>query len=378
MKRSLTALILISCMLFAACAANGDITVSDGTAESISDSGTDVDDISQYLQPLDRQQTALRKLNAESTAVSSVDMKNSTESGRILYVEDTDTTFWTDNKYLYQKNGEDSIALVSGIIYSLSLHEGRLYFIRSENVAAQQPMRGEPFMLELETGRLVSLSDRLTSAIFAQPDRVILRCFEEYTDVDGRIRGRYVCYECSDGEEAAKCDDILLCTDGKSSVYCETDGGDLCKIYLVKEGEIGKRLIAEEEHLPRMASLYGGYLYYVEGSWGDTIKRIALDGSETAVCCTDYQYIWDYTFFGGELYLLTDAYFGPVDDEMRFIRGRITHEDISSTQFYSLYSYKGDIIATSRAGFRKVTPDEYGNYLFSHYSFKKDDIDATA
>lgn len=71
--------------------------------------------------------------------------------------------------------------------------------------------------------------------------------------------------------------------------------------------------------------------------------------------------------------LLTDAYFGAVDSEFQFNRGRITYADINDTHFFSLYSYKGDIIVTTRAGFRKVTPDEYENYLFANYKFTDND-----
>ncbi len=381
-------LTLMLCLLMTSCADIVDASEDSSAADISSGAHTILHDTSEVneendesvveLQPLSEGQLQLRRLNSGRTAISSVDLKNSTESGRILYVEDTDTTFWTDNKYLYQKTGDECFALVSGIVYSLSLYEGKLYFICSETIAAEQPMRGEPFVLDLETGVLTSLSDRTTSAIYVQSDRIILQCFESYTDTDGALRGRYIYYESAhDGAGLTRRDDAVLCTDADRYVTCVQDGEAAYDIYYCRDDESPRILLATESCMPRKAVLYGEYLYFIEGSWGDTIKQVALDGSKAAVCCTDYQYIWDYTFHDGELYLLTDVYFGRVDSEMRFIRGRIMHEDISSTQFYSLYSYKGGIIATTRAGFRAVTADEFGNYLFSHFKFK-DDADTGA
>lgn len=175
------------CVIFMTACSDGlgiSLNISSGSAETLE--APESSDGGSVLVSLTEEQIRLRKLNvAYSLFDNSVTLKNSTESGRILYIEETDTTFWTDNKYLYQKTGDENFALASGIIYSLNLLEGRLYFICSDAVAAVRPMSGEPFVLDLATGELSSLAERLTAAIYVQSERIFLKQHESYTDADG-------------------------------------------------------------------------------------------------------------------------------------------------------------------------------------------------
>lgn len=338
----------------------------DKSAVSITDTQNEM---ASFLIPLTEQQQQLRMLNSKYSVLdNSVALKNPVESGRLLYVKETNTTFWTDSKYLYQKTDNECFAIAEGIIYSLNLLNGKLYFICSDKSATVQPMRGTPYMLDLTTGELTLLSDKTTSNIYIQQERIFLKQWESYIDENGKTRGRYLYCQCNpDGTAAVLCDDIILCTNGDWYVTCEKEES-VYNIYYRNDKENIKKAIAVESSLPKMASIYGDYFYFVEGSWGDIFKIVSLDSGETVVCDTKRQYINDYIIVDSIPALLTDMSFGIVNENMVFDGAYITYDDNRVKNYYSVYLYNNDIVITTQGGYQLLTKRNDENYFSSPYS----------
>ncbi len=365
MKKIIPVLVLLV-MVLTSCSDN----IKESENEFVSNiSDTSANEIVSFLMPLTEQQIQLRRLNSECSVLdNSVAMKNPVESGRLLYVKETNTTFWTDSKYLYQKTDNECFAIAEGIIYSLNLLNGKLYFICSDNPASVQPMRGTPYMLDLATGELTLLSAKTTSNIYIQQERIFLKQWESYIDENGKTTGRYLYCQCNpDGTAAALRDDIILCANGDWYVTCEKEES-VYNIYYRNDKENIKKAIAVESSLPKMASIYGEYLYFVEGSWGDIFKIVSLDSGETVVCDTKRQYINDYIFVDGIPALLTDMSFGIVNENMVFDGAYITYDDNRVKNYYSAYLYNNDIVITTQGGYQLLTKRNDENYFSSAYS----------
>lgn len=369
----------LAAVCFTSCSDNSDSSENEFTSSKVTSSENDIasgsDDTSEnivpvVLSPLTAPQTELRSLNSkQSVPDNSVYMKNTTESGRVLYAEETDTLFRADNKYLYQQTGGESFALAEGIFCSLNLMNGKLYFISSETAAAVQPMRGTPYMLDLDTGELTMLSDKTTSAIYVQSERIFLEHWESYIDESGKTKGRYFYCQCEpNGASAEMRSDIILCTNGDWYVTCEQDETTF-NIFYRNDKENVKTLLTVESYLPKKASIYEDNLYYVEGSWGDVFKCTPLDGGETSVCDTKRNYIQDYTFVDGKPTLLTDRGFGTVDENMIYDCAYITFDDNNVKNFYSVYNYNGEVIATVKGGYQLLTMRNNASCFSSAYSF---------
>ncbi len=360
MKKSLfiLATACLSAVFLTSCAGNSTAEESSpssigyGSSENKSVSGTgDASDnkTDSILAPLTEAQEQLRMLNSEHSVLdNSVALKNSAETGRILFVEETDTLFWTDDKHLCQKTGGDCFTLADGKIESLNLLDGKLYFICEKTFIPNHTPKSKPYMLDLETGELTLLSDKITTHIYIQPERVFLQLWELYTDEEGKEQGRYYYYQCEpNGESLEPREDVVLCTNGDWYVTCEQEKS-VYNIYYRNDKKNEKKLIATDSYLPRGACIFGDSLYYVEGSWGDILKKTALDGSGTLVCDTDENYIYDFTFMEGTLAILGDAGFGAVNEDMIWKSSYIVYDDNDPKFHYSVYNYNNNIIRTSR------------------------------
>ena len=130
--------IIVSILLLTSCA-NGNSSVSESSDLSSSVSGTDLVSSSESSEPSPFQDIPLKeyteaelnqmKLNSSSTVLdNSMNMK-SDHPGRILWVEETGTLFYVRGDNTYQQNDSGTIAIADFPMLSMSLYNGKLYFV---------------------------------------------------------------------------------------------------------------------------------------------------------------------------------------------------------------------------------------------------------
>lgn len=94
-----------------------------------------------------------------SVTNNSINLK-SMYAGRMLYVPETDTLFYMQDDKLYQKNGDKTIVLAEIPAISLTLHEGKLYFIYAleRDIYYDYHKRwGTICCLDLSTGKIAEI-----------------------------------------------------------------------------------------------------------------------------------------------------------------------------------------------------------------------------
>ncbi len=96
-----------------------------------------------------------------SVTDNSINLK-SMYAGRMLYVPETDTLFYMQDDKLYQKNGDKTIVLAEIPALSLTLHDGKLYFIYAleRDIYYDYHQRwGTICCLDLSTGEIAEILD---------------------------------------------------------------------------------------------------------------------------------------------------------------------------------------------------------------------------
>ena len=130
--------IIVSILLLTSCT-NGNSSVSESTDPSSSVSSTDLVSSSESSEASPFQDIPLKeyteaelnqmKLNSSSTVLdNSMNMK-SDHPGRILWVEETGTLFYVRGDNTYQQNDSVTIAIADFPMLSMSLYNGKLYFV---------------------------------------------------------------------------------------------------------------------------------------------------------------------------------------------------------------------------------------------------------
>lgn len=130
--------IIVSILLLTSCA-NGNSSVSESSDLSSSVGSTDLVSSSESSEASPFQDIPLKeyteaelnqmKLNSSSTVLdNSMNMK-SDHPGRILWVEETGTLFYVRGDNTYQQNDSGTIAIADFPMLSMSLYNGKLYFV---------------------------------------------------------------------------------------------------------------------------------------------------------------------------------------------------------------------------------------------------------
>ena len=130
--------IFVSILLLTSCT-NGNSSVSESSDLSSSVGGTDLVSSSESSEASPFQDIPLKeyteaeltqmKLNSSSTVLdNSMNMK-SDHPGRILWVEETGTLFYVRGDNTYQQNDSGTIAIADFPMLSMSLYNGKLYFV---------------------------------------------------------------------------------------------------------------------------------------------------------------------------------------------------------------------------------------------------------
>ncbi|MCM1333591.1 MAG: DUF5050 domain-containing protein [Bacteroides sp.] len=287
--------ILFLTFLLSACAdsAPAPSETSPSPSEDQTIEASDVLSADLTQETLDR----LRLNVGQSNYDNSVNLKGQ-NPGKVCYVPETDTLFYSDNGGTYQKNGESVIKLLDEPIFSINVADGKLYFIRptgEDRVGSY----GDLYRMDLSSGAIdrvleeeVANASVYKDAIFYSKRNVIdlgdglhgvgISCFR--SDLDG-----------SNGEKASALsfgDDL-----------CVFQADDMIRATDLSKNETVE--LAEEAEMTLRLSVYRGCVYYIRNTGGtaDTAIRIDLtDGSVTEWRAKD-AYFEDYGFVDDKLCL---------------------------------------------------------------------------
>lgn len=162
--------LLICCLtlLLTSCTDGSPVPPASDTqhAQSAEAVDTDTDDKTERLIIPQKEYTTeeLEQMSLNvgiSVADNSINLK-SDYPGRMLYISDTDTLFYMQDDKLYQQNGDSTIVLADIPALSLTLTNGKLYFIYAldRDIYYNYHRRwGTICCLDLSTGEIVQISD---------------------------------------------------------------------------------------------------------------------------------------------------------------------------------------------------------------------------
>lgn len=255
-----------------------------------------------------RDELDLIRLNIEQSNYSnSVNLKGNVP-GKMCYVEETDTLFYSDKNGLFQKTGEKAVKLLDTPVSSLNVADGKLYYFIPENEIADHGS-GKAYRMELSDGKTECIIDEDVSNISVYKDRIFFQKIGDLKELEeGTISYAVSFFKCGlNGEERTRIIDFAFSFEGDMCVTQEDNSINLTDL---SDG-VSEKLIDEPKGVGNL-SLYGGSLYYIRRDYStltDVLIRVNL-ADKTAEELSAEGYIEDYGFVGGKLcvYDLTKFY----------------------------------------------------------------------
>ncbi len=248
-----------------------------------------------------------------SNTDNSINLKNYISRGRVCYIEETDTLFWSDNTGLYMTSGDTTARLTDMSAMCINVLCGRVYFINSRiNSELAHDDSGKAYYIDLKTGECRLFIDESISQLSVSGEALIY-VKQEKVIYEGREATMNYSLRCdTDGKNHQKTPYKYLISDENFSAGSDAEKG--VRVYSIKTDE--EILFAEDKGNTDFISLYENQLlFYGKGDkeFG-VIKRIDLKtGEETEYYFPD-SYVWDYAFFGdkfcycdGNFFVITDS-----------------------------------------------------------------------
>lgn len=223
------------------------------------------------------------KLNKDQTVTESMNIKGRYPS-RMLYVKDTDTFFYSQYNKFYQWNGDKLIQLLDTAALSLSLYEGKLYYILpvDRDLRSTQKRWGILCCLDLSTGEITQVAEeRIVIYAFAFEGDIYYALAEKHPY--GEITVAVTTYKLNlkTGEkikliEHMHNDPFALSkkytvfadyTDIESLGTEEASGTSVGKVeFTITNRETGEVKKYTDDGWIEQLSIYGDDLYYINGS----------------------------------------------------------------------------------------------------------------
>ena len=290
-------LILILLVLFITGCAKNEHTQSED-----SDTNYTKNETSSFSQ----QESDLIRLNVgQSNYSKSVNLKSDVP-GKMCYVQETDTLFFSDKNGLFQRTGEKTVKLLDTPVSALNIAGGNLYFIipEDENVICEF---GKVYRMELSDGKTECIIDEDIVNISVYKDRIFYCKIVDLTNTeDGVISYVMKHSKCGlNGEERTQIFDFAFSFEDD---MCITQNGDSINLTNLSDGTVEK--IIDEPNGINTLSVYNGYLYYLRMDYStlmNDLVRVNLADKTVDVLSTsaDGDYIEDYGFVGGKLCVCT-------------------------------------------------------------------------
>lgn len=243
----------------------------------------------------------LIQMNVEQSNFSnSVNLKGSIP-GKICYVAETDTLFYSDSYGLFQKNGDNIITLLDKSVISLNLVDGILYFIIPEGDDGDG-LYGKAYRMNLENGKTECIIKDNISNMSVYKDKIFYRKTEVTEVEDGVISIATSFFKCTlTGEDNEQIRDYSFLFENDSSVS-------------VSEGSIRVKdlqsdtinAVADEPNMVSRLSIYKNCIYYIRinrASLNTTAIKINLADNSITECYKGGAYFEDYGFLDDKLCL---------------------------------------------------------------------------
>lgn len=314
MKKAFSVIMLA--LFLTGCAGSGTVRQGAGESESA--------EINSFSQ----EELDLIRLNAgQSNYSNSVNLKEKVP-GKMCYVQETDTLFFSDKDGLFQETGENTVKLLDTPVSALNIAGGNLYFIipEDENVGGEF---GKVYRMDLSDGQTECIIDEDIVNISVYKDRIFYRKIVDLTNIeDGVISYGMQHFKCGlNGEERTQIFDFAFSFEED---MCITQNGDSINITNLSDGTVEK--IIDEPKGARNWSIYNGSLYYIRTDYGtleDVLVRIDLS-DKTAEVLSAEGYIEDYGFVGGRLcvYTLTTFYLEENGELIKYNGTKNTYKSI--------------------------------------------------
>lgn len=278
------------------CANSGAVRQGDGESESAE------------IIPFSQEELELMRLNVgRSNYSDSVNLKGNVP-GKMCYVEETDTLFYSDKNGLFQKTGETTVKLLDTPVSALNVADGKLYFMIPGNEIASRGL-GKAYRMELSNGKTECIIDEDITNISVYKDRIFCQTIGNLTEFEGGAVSYAISFfKCGlNGEKRTRISDFAFSFDFDT---CAAHDGDAINIINLSDGTSEKLL--DEPKGVRNLSIYNGSLYYIRTDFStltDVLIRVNL-ADKTAEELSAEGYIEDYGFVGGRLcvYTLTTFY----------------------------------------------------------------------
>ena len=323
--------IFVSILLLTSCT-NGNSSVSESTDLSLSVSGTDLVSSSESSEASPFQDIPLKeyteaeltqmKLNSSSTVLdNSMNMK-SDHPGRILWVEETGTLFYVRGDNTYQQNDSGTIAIADFPMLSMSLYNGKLYFVYPlyRDIKYDPTKRwGVLCVMDMSNGEITQVleEDNIVNA-YVVDGKLYYTLMEELKTADEpSVMLPWTAYEMdiSTGEKELIAERFPFAVSEKYRIYTDyLSEGDNYKIFItITNKETGETVTYTEDKWLNVFSVYGDKLYYV---YGARLRVLDLSDLNNITAETyelydpisgNQSYIWTYTVMNGQLIVSTGS-----------------------------------------------------------------------
>ena len=321
--------IIVSIVMLTSCT-NGNTSTGELPDQASSVSGSDTVSSSESSEPSPFQDIPLKeyteaeltqmRLNSNSTVLdNSMNMK-SDHPGRILWVEETGTLYFVQNEKTYQQNDSGTIVIADFPMLSMSLYNGKLYFVYPlyRDIKYDPTQRwGILCVMDMSNGEITQVleEDNIVNA-YVVSGKLYYTLMEELETADEKgvmILGKAYEMDISTGEKELITERSPFAVSEKYRIYTDYLREDEnYKIFItITNKETGETVSYTEDKWLDVFSVYGDKLYYVYGARLRVLDLTDLNNitAETYEIYDkafgDLSYIWAYTVMNGKLIVST-------------------------------------------------------------------------
>ena len=250
----------------------------------------------------------IQKNSGLSNFSNSVNLKCSTP-GKMCYIEETDTLFYSDSHGLFQKNGDNIITLLDKSVFSLNLADGILYFIIPEGDNGEGPY-GKAYHINPETGIVECIIKDSISNMSVYKDKIFYRKTEVTEIEDGLFITATSFFKCMlNGEDTEQIQDFFFLFENDSGISASDDS---IKVKDLQNDTVNA--VADEPDMVSNLSICKNCIYYIRTNRTSlSTSAVKIDLSDDSV--TEYNkggaYIEDYGFIDDKLclYCIGDGFY---------------------------------------------------------------------
>lgn len=275
--------------------------------EPARDESVDTNSATNETNSFSQQEADLIRLNTgQSNYSNSVNLKGGVP-GKMCYIKETDTLYYSDGSGLFQQTGENTVKLLDTQVMSLAVADGKLYFIIPEGETASVEF-GKAFRMDLTNEKTECIIEEDISNLSVYKDRIFYQRIVDFTNSDGTNSYAVQYFKCGlNGEEREQTFDFAFSFEDDK---CVTRDGSSIKILDMSDGT-SENVIDDPNSISKL-SIYNGSLYYIRRSHSSSTNaliRVNLADRTVDEFSTE-EYIEDYGFADGKLcvYDLVDFY----------------------------------------------------------------------